>query len=231
MNKAITHNLAQVHQQLNEACLACGRSPLDVTLVAVSKRHPVAAMEAAYQAGQVDFGENYAQEFAAKGQEMAVRCPDSHLHYIGHLQSNKAKLVAGRAKLIHTVDRPKILATLNRLCQEAGTTQDILFEVHLSPEKSKAGCRPDQLPELLELALELPALKPRGLMTMPPWELEAEAARPYFARLRELKDQLAQQFTLTDFSELSMGMSHDFPVAIAEGATLVRVGTAIFGHR
>jgi pyridoxal phosphate enzyme (YggS family) len=231
MNSTIPQHLGQVRRQLEDACVASHRSPSDVTLVAVSKRHPVTAIETAYQAGQIDFGENYAQEFAAKRQELDSQCPDIRLHYIGHLQSNKARLVAGHATLVHTVDRPKILTILSRLCQDIGATQEFLFEVHLSPEESKAGCLPDQLPALLELALTLPNLRPRGLMTMPPWDLDAEAARPYFSQLRELKDRMAAQFSLAHFDQLSMGMSHDFPVAIAEGATLVRVGTAIFGDR
>ena len=231
MTNHIAHNLDIVRQQLAAACTACGRSPEDVTLVAVSKKQPVEALEAAFAAGQREFGENYAQEFAAKQNALAHSHPDLRLHYIGSLQSNKAKLVAGRTTLLHTVDRAKILNTVNRLAAEANVVQEILFEVHLSPEESKAGCRPDQLPELLTMALQLPAIRPRGLMTMPPWDLEAEEARPYFAELRKLRDSLAARFALPDFNQLSMGMSHDFPVAIAEGATIVRVGTAIFGPR
>lgn len=231
MTDHIAHNLNTVRQQLADACKACGRRPDDVTLVAVSKKQPVEALQAAYAAGQRDFGENYAQEFAARQAGLAQSHPNLRIHYIGHLQSNKAKLVAGRTALLHTIDRVKILRTVNRLAEDLGTIQEVLFEVHLSPEESKAGCAPDELPELLTLALELPAVRPRGLMTMPPWDLDADDARPYFAELRTLRENMANRFGLTDFDQLSMGMSHDFPVAIAEGATIVRVGTAIFGPR
>ena len=231
MINSIAHNLHLIRQQLIDACNACGRSPDEVTLVAVSKKQPVAALTAAHEAGQQDFGENYAQEFAAKQETLTKTHPDLRIHYIGHLQSNKAKLVVGRTALLHTIDRAKILQTTSRMAAVSETIQEVLFEVHLSPEESKAGCGPDQLPELLALALELPAIRPRGLMTMPPWGLDAEIARPYFAQLRILRDELRSSFALPEFDQLSMGMSHDFQVAIAEGATIVRVGRAIFGPR
>ena len=231
MTAHIAHNLQVVREQLAAACRAANRNPHDVTLVAVSKRQPVEALVAAYEAGQRDFAENYAQEFAAKREQLLRDYPDMQIHYIGHLQSNKVKLVAGKTALLHTVDRAKVLKAVDRLASEAGTVQDILFEVHLSPEDSKAGCSPEQLPDLLELALQLPAIRPRGLMTMPPWDLDPDDARPYFAKLRTLQERLKDTFAIPDFDQLSMGMSHDFPVAIAEGATIVRVGTAIFGER
>ncbi len=231
MTSQIAHNLHNVRQQLEAACLDVGRRVEDVTLVAVSKRHPLKALVAAYEAGQRDFGENYAQEFAAKRGQLIDEYPGLNIHYIGQLQSNKAKLVAGKTALLHTVDRPKILRAIDRFAAAAGAIQEVLFEVHLSPEDSKAGCSPDELTSLLQLALQLPAISPRGLMTMPPWDLDPDDARPYFARLRQLKEQLSSRFDLPTFDQLSMGMSHDFPVAIAEGATIVRVGTAIFGAR
>ncbi len=227
----IAANLRQVRDDIAHACRDAGRDPASVTLVAVSKFHPAEAIVDAWEAGQRDFGENYAQDFAARREELRLRCPGIRFHFIGPLQSNKAKLVAGRAALVHTADRVKILRHLSRLAEEAGTVQEILFELHLSPEESKAGCHPDDLDALVEQALELPGIRPRGLMTMPPWDLEAEAARPYFVRLRQLRDRVRDRFALPHFDQLSMGMSHDFAVAIAEGATIVRVGTAIFGAR
>jgi PLP dependent protein len=231
MTSHIAHNLEVVRHQVTAACQAANRNPDEVTLVAVSKRHPLEALVAAYEAGQMDFAENYAQEFAAKREQLLADYPNMQIHYIGPLQSNKVKLVAGRTSLLHTVDRAKILKAVNRIASAADTVQDILFEVHLSPEDSKAGCSPEQLPALLEMALQLPTIRPRGLMTMPPWDLDPEDARPYFAKLRSLQQHLRDTFTLPEFDQLSMGMSHDFPIAIAEGATIVRVGTAIFGAR
>ncbi len=231
MTTHIAHNLTAVREQLATACQAAGRDPSEVTLVAVSKRHPVEALIAAYEAGQRDFAENYAQEFAAKREQLQGEYPHLRIHYIGHLQSNKAKLVAGQTALLHTVDRPKIIKAVDRLASAAQSPQEILFEVHLSPEDSKAGCAPEKLPAMLETALELPYVRARGLMTMPPWDLDPEDARPYFARLRGLQEDLRETFALPDFDQLSMGMSHDFPVAVSEGATIVRVGTAIFGAR
>jgi len=151
--------------------------------------------------------------------------------YIGPLQSNKVKLIVGRCQLIHAVDRPKILRYIARQAVELGIEQDILLEVHISPEPSKHGCRPENLPGLLELAVNTPGVNPRGLMAMPPYTEDPEGARPYFRQLRVMRDQLKEKFQLDSFTELSMGMSHDFAVAIEEGATLVRVGSSIFGKR
>jgi PLP dependent protein len=230
-NSHIPVNLAAVRQAIVDTCQGCGRSAEEVTLLAVSKRHPERSLRAAYEAGQRHFGENYAQEFAAKLDALHNDMSEAEFHYIGYLQSNKARLVAGRATLIHTVDRPRILRYIDRHAQEAGVIQPVLFEVHLSPEDSKAGCTPEQLQDLLEEGLMLPGIEPRGLMTMPPWDLEPEEARPYFSQLRKLRDELSARFKLPTFSQLSMGMSHDFQVAIEEGATIVRVGTSIFGQR
>ena len=227
----IATNLSAVRNDIADACRRCGREPGTVNLLAVSKHHLVECIKAAYAAGQRDFGENYAQEFAAKLSTLGSELPAARFHYIGHLQSNKTRLVAGRCTLIHTVDRAKIMRYINRYACQLGVVQPVLFEVHLSPEESKAGCLPEALPNLLEEALSLPGIEPRGLMTMPPWDLEPEEARPYFKHLRELRDDLATRFNLTDFTHLSMGMSHDFPIAIEEGATIVRIGTAIFGDR
>lgn len=226
----ITSNLDQVRQAIELAARACGRSADSVRLLAVSKTHPADAIREAWSAGQRLFGENYAQELREKAPALAG-LDGLEFHFIGHLQTNKAKWVAQHAHWVHSVDSVRLLEALSAEAEKLGKVLTVLFEVHLSPEESKSGCDPDQVPQLLEAALRLPGVSPAGLMTMPPWELDAEAARPYFARLRQLRDQLAQQFQLPNFGELSMGMSGDFPVAIQEGATLVRVGTAIFGQR
>lgn len=226
----ITSNLDSVRKAIGLAALACNRPAESVRLLAVSKTHPAEAVREAWSAGQRLFGENYAQELREKAPAVADLA-GIQFHFIGHLQTNKAKWVAQHAHWVHSVDSVRLLEALSAEAQKLGKVLTVLFEVHLSPEESKSGCQPNQLPSLLEAALQLPGVSPAGLMTMPPWELDAEAARPYFATLRQLRDQLAQQFVAPGFRELSMGMSGDFPVAIQEGATLVRVGTAIFGQR
>ncbi len=230
MTQSLAQRLDSILARLKSALAATGRPSDDATLVAVSKRHPAALIKEARAAGQLAFGENYAQEMVAKMEELSD-VDGLAFHYIGRLQSNKARIVTGNAVLIHAVDRPKVLRAISRIAVEKGVLQQLLFEVHLSHEESKAGCNPDELPALVESALELPGIRPRGLMTMPPFLSDPELSRPYFSKLRSLRDDVRTKFGLTDFDQLSMGMSHDFEVAIAEGATLVRVGTAIFGPR
>ena len=226
----IAIRLSQVRIDVGNAAQEAGRDPREVTIVAVSKTHPVSSMQAAWAAGQRDFGESYARELARKVPQLASR-EGIRFHFIGHLQTNKVKLVVGNVDLIHTVDRPSLVHELGRRTLESGISQDVLLEVHLSPEDSKSGASSDALPELLRLISIYPSLRPVGLMTMPPYTEDPEGARPYFRRLRTLRDELARQFGLDDFRHLSMGMSHDFRVAIQEGSTMVRVGTAIFGSR
>ena len=230
MSNLLAHRLTCARDRLKAALRAAGRPEDDARLVAVSKRHPAALIREARAAGQLDFGENYAQEMVAKMEELSD-LEEVEFHFIGRLQSNKAKLVAGRATLIHAVDRTKVLEALSRLAVERGVEQQLLFEVHLSHEHSKAGCLPDDVPSLVRTALDLPGIRARGLMTMPPFLPDPEESRPYFSALRALRDGLRTRFGIADFDQLSMGMSHDFEVAVAEGATLVRVGTAIFGPR
>jgi pyridoxal phosphate enzyme (YggS family) len=226
----IAERLRTVEAEICAATAACGRRRDSVTLVAVSKTHAADAIRQAWTAGCRDFGESYAQELAAKA-GLADELPGLRFHFLGPLQSNKARFVAGRAVLFHAADRQRILETLDRLAGLQGARQKLLFEVHLSAETTKAGCTPDELLGLVEAALRLPAIEPVGLMTMPPYCDDAQASAPYFARLKALRDQIRTGFDLPGFAELSMGMSHDFPVAIREGATLIRVGTAIFGER
>ncbi len=226
----IAHNLETVRRELHKACIDAGRAPKDVALLAVSKTHPAQFIQQAYQAQQRCFGESYAQELASKAAELAA-LGDIDFHFIGHLQSNKARMVAAHASWIHSVHSLKLLETLSAESVRTGRTLQVLFEVHLSPEESKSGCSPDLLPQLVEAALELPGVEPRGLMTMPPWDDDPEVARPYFRKLRELRDKLRDAYAIESFEQLSMGMSHDFKVAVQEGSTIVRVGTAIFGNR
>lgn len=216
---SIAENLLNLEKKIQHACQAAGRARSEVTLIAVSKVFPVSCLLEAYAAGARDFGENYVQEFESKWPE-ANHLTDARFHFIGHLQSNKARRAADIFHCIQTVDSLKVAQRLN----EGPHPIDIFLEAKLSEEGSKAGIAPGQLPELIDGVRTLPNLRLRGLMTIPPWSDDPEAARPYFARLR----QLAQQHSLP---EISMGMSHDFEVAIQEGSTMIRVGTAIFGKR
>jgi PLP dependent protein len=189
--------------------------------VAVTKKFPAAAIRDAYALGLRDFGENYVQEFETKRMELSD-CPGARYHFIGHLQSNKTKKAAEIFDFIHTVDSAKIARRLDGDAADAGI--QVLIEVKLSTEPAKAGAAPGEVPALVEAIRGCPHLRLLGLMTMPPWSDDAERSRPYFARLRELAAQNSLQ-------HLSMGMSHDLEVAIQEGATIVRVGTALFGPR
>jgi pyridoxal phosphate enzyme (YggS family) len=191
--------------------------------VAVSKKFSAAAIREAYEAGLRDFGENYVQEFAEKYPQLQG-LNDARFHLIGHLQSNKARLACDLFKVIQTADSARLLRRLDAAAAEANALPELLIEVKLSEEENKSGARPEDLPSLLDAAASCPHLNLSGLMTMPPWSTDAEQSRPYFQQLA----RLARQFALP---KLSMGMSGDFEVAIEEGATIIRVGTALFGPR
>jgi PLP dependent protein len=216
---SIAENLRAVRERMERAAVRAGRDPASVRLVAVSKTQPADAVRAAYHAGCRDFGENYAQELVDKAAALADLAP--RWHHIGHLQSNKVRALAGKVALYHAVDRASLAAEIARRSERAA----VLLQVNVAGEVQKSGCRPDDLPALVSAVRALGNIELRGLMTMPP-AAEPEAVRPWFRALRELRDHLAPELP-----ELSMGMSHDFDVAIEEGATLVRVGTAIFGAR
>jgi pyridoxal phosphate enzyme (YggS family) len=196
------------------------RLPPGVTLIAVSKTQPAQAIREAYAAGQRHFGENYAQEWREKAEALAD-LPDLTWHFIGSLQTNKVKYLAGRVGWVHTVDRPELARELSRRCAAAGASVKVLLEVNLGGEAQKGGCAPADAPALAALVRALPALDLRGLTCIPPPE---DDPRPHFKALRALRDQLGLQ-------DLSMGMSADWPAAVEEGATFIRVGTAIFGER
>ncbi|MEZ4768333.1 MAG: YggS family pyridoxal phosphate-dependent enzyme [Caldilineales bacterium] len=231
----IAANLSRVRERMEQAAVMAGRDPGEIALVAVSKTHPAAAVQEALAAGQCDFGENLVEEAWAKlaaPDAPLAGTPEARLHLIGPIQSRKAALaIACRPVLIHAVDRLKIARRLDRFASEAGVTQDVLLEVNVSGEESKFGFTPDGLRRDVEALLGLPNLAISGLMTIPPYDPDPELARPHFAALRALQEELASEHGPTRWLHLSMGMSHDFEVAIAEGATLVRVGTAIFGTR
>lgn len=194
--------------------------PAGVTLIAVSKTQPAEAIREAYAAGQRDFGENYAQEWRAKADALAD-LPDLRWHFIGGLQTNKVKYLAGRVACVHTVDRLELARELSRRFAAKGATARVFLEVNVGGEASKEGCAPAQLPDLAREVAALPAVEVVGLMCIPPAEGDP---RPHFRTLRGLRDALGLR-------ELSMGMSGDWRVAVEEGATLVRIGTAIFGAR
>lgn len=190
-----------------------------MTLLAVTKVFPVEALLEAYALGLREFGENYVQEWEGK-HPRAVACEGARFHLIGHLQSNKSRRAAELFHCIQTVDSAKLARRLG----ETGRELDVFLEVKLSHEESKHGAAPEALPAIADAVREYPSLRLRGLMTVPPWDEDAERSRPYFRRLRELGEGLGVR-------EFSMGMSHDLETAIEEGATMVRVGTALFGSR
>lgn len=217
--ETLEQRLQTVRERIARACEACRRDPAAVHLLAVTKIFPAAIIRDAYALGLREFGENYVQEFETKAPEL-TDLAEARYHLIGHLQSNKSKKAAELFHTIQTVDSARLARRLN----EAGKPLDIMLEVKLSSEEAKSGAAPEELPELIAAVRECSNLTLTGLMTMPPWSDDPEASRSYFRRLREF----AQFHSLP---ELSMGMSHDLEAAIEEGATCVRVGTALFGKR
>jgi pyridoxal phosphate enzyme (YggS family) len=218
--------LRAVRKIVAEAAERAGRPAGDITLLGVSKTFPADSIRALAMAGLKDFGESYLQEARAKIDELAGFEPAPRWHFIGHLQTNKAKYVAALFPVIHSLDRLELALELSRRAAALGRTIETFIEVNVSGEESKSGLEPADLPRFLEDLAGLTALKPIGLMTMPPYDPDPEVSRPFFAALRELRDRLAP-----GLSGLSMGMSGDFHVAIEEGATVIRVGTALFGGR
>lgn len=225
-------NFEEVRERIDQAALRAGRDPADIELLAVSKTMPLEVVREGYQAGLRLFGENRIQEGAAKV-EQAEELTDAVWHFIGHLQRNKARDAARWFQVIHTVDREDLAVRLDRWAGQFGKMRDVLLQVHQGGEASKHGVDEGDLPRLAAAVRELPHLRLCGLMTIPPWSADPEEVRPWFRQLRELRDQLAREFApgLDHFRHLSMGMSHDLEVAVEEGATIIRVGTALFGPR
>lgn len=215
----IAENLSRLRERIVRAAKRAGRRPEEITLVAISKKKPAGDIVSAYEAGQRHFGENYIQEFQSKRLEMP-ELPGAVFHFTGKLQSNKTAAAAAIFDVIQTVENEKIARRLN----EGGRKLDVYIEVKVSDEESKSGVGEEEVGGLQQFVGSCENLTLRGLMCMPPWSEDPEVARPYFRRLR----QLAERHHL---GELSMGMSNDFETAIEEGATLIRVGTAIFGKR
>jgi pyridoxal phosphate enzyme (YggS family) len=230
---SIVQNLERIRNQIADACAQAQRNPATVALMAVSKMHPAEALLEAHAAGQTLFGENRVQEWQSKQPALGQILGDTQVHLIGPLQNNKTNKAAELFDAVDTIDSLKTATRLNEAAKALGKQIPILIEVKLSPEETKHGLPPEELPALLAALGPLTNIIAAGLMTVPPWCDDtpegAETARPYFAHLRELRDQnLASTPTLT---QLSMGMSNDFRVAIEEGSTTVRIGTAIFGKR
>jgi PLP dependent protein len=207
---SISENLARIRAAL----------PAQVTLIAVSKTQPPEAIREAYAAGQRDFGENYAQEWRGKAEALADLA-ELRWHFIGGLQTNKVKYLAGKVAYVHTVDREELARELSRRLVQRGAAARVFLEVNVAGEASKEGCAPGDVPQLAAAVAALPGLELAGLMCIPP---PADDPRPHFRTLRALRDRLGLR-------ELSMGMSADWPVAVEEGATFVRIGTAVFGAR
>ena len=226
----LAERLQAVEQRIARACQLAGRRRDEVTLLAVTKIFPASAILDAYALGLHEFGENYVQEFEAKS-PLVSELDGVHFHLIGHLQSNKSRKAAELFHTIQTVDDAKLARRLAEcgkpldvMIEASPKPLDVFIEVKLSEEQSKHGCAPRDLSALAAAIRALPSLTLRGLMTMPPWSEDAETARPYFQKLRALAGEIG-------VSELSMGMSNDLEVAIEEGSTMVRVGTALFGKR
>lgn len=230
MYEHIPGRLAEVRNRIADAAGRAGRPPESVRLIAVSKTHPIDAVRAAAEAGQLDFGENKVQEALQK----IALAADTRLrwHLIGHLQSNKAKKAAPAVHAIHAIDSVDLLQKVDQAAAAAGHPLDVLVQVDLALEETKHGATEDLVPAIFAAADSCRAASLVGLMLLPPLAENPEDARPWFARLRALRDQLGESgVPPARLRELSMGMSHDFAVAIEEGATMVRVGTAIFGAR
>lgn len=226
----IEQNLSKIRTSIHDVARRCGRNPDDIKLVAVSKRFPIDAVKQARAAGQILFGENYLQEAVDKRNALQ----DSiQLHFIGNLQSNKAKLCADTCDMIETVDRQKIASALNKHCEQMDRYLKILVQVNIGRDDNKSGVLPDNIETLLKHIKDMGRLQLQGLMTMPPYTANPEDARPYFRNLRILSENMKAKGLLGNHGiiELSMGMSHDYHIAIEEGATFIRVGTAIFGQR
>lgn len=218
----LRERIERVEARIRAAASRAGRRREQIALVAVTKTFPAEAITGAYALGLRDFGENYVQEFEAKGPPDAL--PGARFHLIGHLQTNKSNRAAELFDAIQTVDSVRLARRLNDAPRRRAQPLEVLIEVRLSEESSKSGAEPEQVPALAAALAAFPNLRLTGLMTMPPWSDDPETSRPFFRRLRELAAGLGLR-------ELSMGMSHDFEVAIEEGATMVRVGTALFGSR
>jgi pyridoxal phosphate enzyme (YggS family) len=224
---SILDNLERVREQIAQAAAKAGRDVKDIELVAIAKTHPAEKVREAVEAGQTLFGESRVQEARAKISEVSSNI---RWHFVGHLQKNKVRQALPLFEMIHSVDSLALAQDINRIAEEEGLYPRVLLEVNVAGEGSKFGFAPDDLREQMEALLALPRLSIEGLMCIPPLAVEEEDSRKFFVQVRELRDSLEKEFNMK-LPQLSMGMTQDFPIGIQEGATLVRVGTAIFGER
>jgi PLP dependent protein len=229
--EAIARNLAEVRARIDTAARKVGRDPASITLVAVSKTFSAEHVRAAWAVGQRDFGENKVQEAEQKIAATADLA-GARWHLIGHVQSNKAKKAAGPFAVVHSIDSIGLLERVDAAAAEQGTRPEILIQVDLAGEATKHGAAEQEIEALVRRALDARAVRLAGLMLLPPWNENQEVTRPWFVKLRDLRDRLVGAgIPAGALAHLSMGMSHDFEAAVEEGATMVRVGTAIFGKR
>ena len=228
---SIRENLEAIRAEIDAAARETGRTGADITLVGASKMNDAAACQEAIAAGIDALGENRVQEMTAKLAEDAYR--GAPLHFIGHLQRNKVKQVVGKVALIQSIGSPELLAEVDKQAEKLGIVQDILLEVNIGQEESKGGCMPQEVEALARQAMDMSAVRLRGLMAIPPVSAQPGANKPYFAAMRQLFVDIREKMSdnENDIVCLSMGMSGDFEDAIAEGATMVRVGSALFGPR
>lgn len=224
----IAKNLEEIKNRIGAAARRAGRNPGEITLVAVAKGQPAEKILEAIEAGQRDFGENYAQELS--GHVSAVGASVIHWHFIGHLQRNKVKQIIDKIALIHSVDSLELAREIDRRAAAIGRIQPILIEVNPGGEKTKTGIPPAEAESLASSIGGLDHLQLKGLMVIPPYHPDPEKARPYFRKLREIRNRINEKIP-QGLTELSMGMTDDFEIAIEEGATIVRIGTGIFGER
>jgi pyridoxal phosphate enzyme (YggS family) len=224
---SIAENLERVREQIAQAAAKAGRDVKDVELVAITKTHPAEKVREAVEAGQILFGESRVQEARAKIPELTSNI---RWHFVGHLQKNKVRQALPLFEMIHSVDSLALAQDINRIAEEEGLYPRVLLEVNVAGEASKFGFAPDGLREQMEALLTLLRLSIEGLMCIPPLAVESKDSRKFFVEVRELRDSLEKEFNMK-LPQLSMGMTQDFSIGIDEGATLVRVGTAIFGER
>ena len=227
----IAQNVRSIRERIANAAAKCGRLPDEIALLAISKTFPKESIIQAAKAGLHRFGENRVQEAEDKIPHL-VEIPDLEWHLVGHLQTNKARRAAELFYVVHSLDSVKLAIKLNQASLDIGKVLSVLLQVDLGGEETKYGAEPARIPDMIEQISGLRRLRLNGLMTIPPYMENAEKVRPYFARLREIRDHLeSEQPGCLGFNHLSMGMSHDFEQAIKEGATIVRIGTAVFGSR
>jgi pyridoxal phosphate enzyme (YggS family) len=226
----IQENLKKLHERIDQAAARAGRSADEVELIAISKVHDEELLREAYQAGQTTFGESYVQEWQTKAENLSDL--DIDWHFVGALQSNKVRYITDRVSVIHGINRKKLVKEVRKRAEKP---QKVCIQVSVSGEESKSGCDPDDAPGIVRYAMESDNVVPIGLMTIPPHVEDESVARKNFRELRELRDsireELASDYDMEGFTHLSMGMTNDFEIAIEEGATMIRVGTAIFGPR